>query len=243
MPMHISDTPQLTSQQLAVWISQKIQEKAARHGSFTWALSGGSTPKMLYEILAAEPYKSQIPWKQVHLFWGDERFVPFEDPRNNARMAFDTLIDQVNVPSSQIHVMRTDLSPEDAVENYTQILHRYFPAQGATFDLTLLGMGDDGHTLSLFPGQPIVHETTAWVSAYFLKAQDMYRITLTAPLVNRSAHIVFLVCGSSKAAALKQVLEGPFAPDTYPSQIIRPLHGQLNWFLDRAASVSLSKAF
>lgn len=242
MPMHISDTPIEVSQHLAAWISQLIQETVSRHGAFTWALSGGSTPKMLYELLAEEPYRSHIPWDKVHLFWGDERFVPLEDSRNNARMAFDTLIDHVGVPKHQVHIMRTDLKPEEAVASYTQLLHQYFTEDGKTFDLTLLGMGDDGHTLSLFPGQPIVHEIQAWVSAYFLKAQDMYRITLTAPVVNRSEHVVFLVCGSSKAAALKQVLEGPYQPDTYPSQVIKPVHGQLHWFLDRAATASLSKS-
>ena len=188
---------------------------------------------------------------------GDERDVPFEDPRNNAKMAYDTLLNFVPVPPSQIHVMRTDIPAEESALEYEKILHTYFsaspasPAAGGSssqpataagnnsFDLVLLGMGDDGHTLSLFPGTEVVHEEKAWAKAFFLKAQDMYRITLTKTIVNRAARVAFLTTGSGKAHALREVLKGAYNPDLYPSQEIKVPGGELHWFVDKAAAAEL----
>jgi 6-phosphogluconolactonase len=168
--------------------------------------------------------------------------VPFEDDRNNARMAFDTLLNKVDIPRNQIHIMDTSLSPEQAALQYAKLLQEYFgttalPVQ--TFDLVLLGMGDDGHTLSLFPGQPVIKEENLWTGSLFLKAQDMYRITLTKNIVNHSNHIVFLVSGKEKAQALREVLEGERNPDKYPSQVIVPTQGELHFFMDEAAAAEL----
>jgi len=158
-------------------------------------------------------------------------------------MAFDTLLNHVPVPASQIHVMRTkDIIPEVAASEYEKILHQYFPETvpaSSTFDLILLGMGDDGHTLSLFPGMHTMHEENKWATSLFLKQQDMFRITLTTPVVNRSARIAFLVSGAGKAAALQQVIDGDFKPDSYPSQMIKPVNGELHWFVDKAAAANL----
>ena len=243
MQLHIFKDPEALSDAVAKWIAETIAATLKRQARFTIALSGGSTPKKLHHILAASPYKEQIDWSKLHIFWGDERAVPFEDDRNNAKMAYDTLLNFVPVPASQIHVMRTDIPPEQSAAEYEKILHQYFDAPAAgtatSFDLVLLGMGDDGHTLSLFPGTAIVHEERAWAKAYFLKAQDMYRITLTKTIVNRSAQVAFLTTGTGKAHALKEVLEGAYNPDLYPSQEIKPI-GELHWFVDAAAAAGLT---
>ena len=227
---------------LADWITSLIEETLTRKERFGLVLSGGNTPKKLHELLALPHYAERIDWQKIHVFWGDERFVPFEDARNNARMAFDTLLNKVNIPAAQIHIMDTGLSPEAAVMEYEEELFEYFgtdelPAR--TFDLVLLGMGDDGHTLSLFPGEPVVHEEKLWVTSYYLKAQDMYRITLTKNIVNRADHIVFMVSGSEKAYAIREVLEGEKNPDRFPSQQIVAQRGELHFFIDEAAAAQL----
>jgi 6-phosphogluconolactonase len=227
---------------LAEWITSLIEETLTRKDRFSLVLSGGNTPKKLHTLLASSPYRERIDWKKIHVFWGDERAVPFDDERNNARMAFDTLLDHVDVPGEQIHIMDTALSPDAAAMEYEEELFEFFettdlPAQ--TFDLVLLGMGDDGHTLSLFPGEPVIHEEKLWVTSYYLKTQEMYRITLTKNIVNHSAHIVFMISGPDKATALHEVLEGKKNPDRLPSQLIMPIQGELHFFLDEAAAALL----
>jgi 6-phosphogluconolactonase len=276
MQLHIYKDPEVLSVEVAKWISDTISDTLKKKDRFTIALSGGSTPQRLHKILAASPYKEQIDWSKLHIFWGDERAVPFEDSRNNAKMAFDTLLDFVPVPPAQIHIMRTDIAPEESALEYEKILHQYFgpgsgdsladapgsgdqvnasgslpdslagkrpdtaePLPATSFDLVLLGMGDDGHTLSLFPGTEVVHEEKAWAKAYFLKAQDMYRITLTKTIVNKSARVAFLTTGTGKAHALKEVLKGAYNPDLYPSQEIKVPAGELHWFVDEAAAAGL----
>jgi 6-phosphogluconolactonase len=245
MQLHIYKDNDALSRAAAEWITRYISDTLQNQDRFTWVLSGGNTPKSLYELLGAPPYLEKIQWNKIHIFWGDERAVPFDDPRNNAKMAYDALLNHVPVPSAQIHIMRTDIAPEKSAADYEQILHQYFGnadrPSSTSFDLVLLGMGEDGHTLSLFPGTEVVHESQAWVKAFFLKAQDMYRITLTKTIVNSSCTIAFLTTGSNKSKAIKQVLEGPADPDLYPSQEIKPQTGQLHWFVDEAAAEKLSK--
>ncbi len=239
MHLHVFKDAEELSLAVAEWIADYIQSVLEKNDRFTFALSGGSTPQKLHKILAAAPYREKIDWAKIHFFWGDERAVPFSDDRNNAKMAYDTLLDHLAIPAEHIHVMRTDIDPEQSAVEYEKILHNYFDGMPSTFDLVLLGMGDDGHTLSLFPGTDIVHEQKAWTSAFFLPSQDMYRISLTAPVVNKSAAILFLAAGENKAETLKQVLEGPFNPDLYPSQLINPSNGALHWFVDEAAAGKL----
>ncbi|WP_159466619.1 6-phosphogluconolactonase [Dyadobacter sp. 3J3] len=237
--LHIANDSVQLSTELAEWISNYINEVLTKKDRFTFVLSGGGTPKLLYTLLAAKPYNESIPWEKIHFFWGDERAVPFEDSRNNAKMAYDELLDKVGVKAENIHVMRTDIGAEESAAEYEKILKQYFEGEETTFDFVLLGMGDDGHTLSLFPGTSVIHEKDAWVTSFFLPAQDMYRITLTAPVVNQSAAVVFLAVGTGKAETLKHVLEGEFEPDKYPSQVIKPAKGQLLWFIDEAAAAGL----
>jgi 6-phosphogluconolactonase len=228
---------------LAEWITSLIEETLRLKNSFSFVLSGGNTPKKLNSLLASTPFKERIDWSKIHVFWGDERAVPFDDERNNARMAFDTLLNKVDIPRQQIHIMDTSLPPENAARQYAESLYEFFgtdvlPRQ--TFDLVLLGMGDDGHTLSLFPGTPAIHEEKLWVTSFFLKAQNMHRITLTKNIVNHSNHIVFMISGGEKANALFHVLEGEKNPDLYPSQLIIPTQGELHFFADNAAAFRLN---
>lgn len=240
MQKHIVANANELATQFASWLTDRIADTLRTQERFTLVLSGGSTPRKLYELLAAEPYKSKIDWARIHFFWGDERFVPFTDERNNARMAYNTLLDHVPVKQEQIHVMRTDLPSDEASAAYEEILHRYFDGSTKSFDLVLLGLGDNSHTLSLFPGYPVVHEQEKWVTSFYLEEQQMYRITLTAPIVNQSACIAYLVSGADKAPAVKEVIEGNPAPDQHPAQVIRPTAGgELHWFLDQAAAALL----
>jgi 6-phosphogluconolactonase len=245
MHLHILKTPNEFNHAIADWIVEYISETLKTQERFTWVLSGGNTPKALYKLLAATPYREKITWEKLHIFWGDERNVPFSDSRNNAKMAYETLLNHVPIPASQIHIMQTEnISPEKSAEQYEKILHEYFSltihhSQLTTFDLVLLGMGDDGHVLSLFPGTAVVHEEHAWAKAFFLEAQDMYRITLTKSVVNKSKRIAFLTTGTNKAHALKEVLEGHYNPDLYPSQEIKSENGELHWFVDETAAALL----
>jgi 6-phosphogluconolactonase len=239
MTLHKFPNADALSIAAATWITDYIVDTLKKQDRFTIALSGGSTPYKLHTILAASPCKEKIDWSKLHIFWGDERAVPFEDSRNNAKMAYDTLLDHVSVPADQIHVMRTDISPEESAAEYETILHRYFDNTETSFDLVLLGMGDDGHTLSLFPGTPVVHEIEKWCVAFFLKAQDMFRITITKSITNKAAKVAFLTTGANKANALKEVLKGAYNPDMYPSQEIKPVNGELHWFVDDAAAAQL----
>jgi len=236
MELNIYKDSEELSHELAHWMVQYIAATLKKQERFTLVLSGGSTPEKLHGILAASPIKEQIDWAKIHIFWGDERYVSFEDKRNNARMAYETLLNFVPIPSEQIHIINTRIAPDASAKEYEKQLHHYFHADSPSFDLVLLGMGDDGHTLSLFPGMAVVHETRQLTLAYYLEAQEMYRITLTAPIVNRAKRIAFLVCGTSKAIALKEVIEGAFRPEEYPAQIIQPKEGELFWFVDEAAA-------
>jgi len=242
MNLHIYQNDKEFTKEVADWISKTISETLKKQEKFTWVLSGGNTPKPVYELLSSMHYRELIDWKKIHFFWGDERAVPFADNRNNAKMAYETLLNNVPVVVEQIHVMRTDISPEQSAIEYEKILREYFPSFDVspfTFDLVLLGMGEDGHTLSLFPGTEVVHEENAWTKAFFLKAQDMYRITLTKSIVNHSSKIAFLTTGENKADALHEVIEGKYNPDLYPAQVIKPVTGELHWFVDSDAAIEL----
>lgn len=234
--LHIYKSPDEVSKALAAWITEAIETTLEKQDRFTWAVTGGNSPKQLYELLAASPYRERINWSKLHIFWGDERAVPFTDDRNNAKMTFEHLLNKVPVVREQVHIMDTSLSPDESAKAYEAILHQYFKTEGPSFDLVLNGMGDDGHTLSLFPYTPVIHEKQAWVSSFYLDAQKMYRITLTAPIVNRAKKIAFIAYGTNKSNALFEVLNGARNVDLYPSQIIQPVSGELNWFVDEAAA-------
>lgn len=217
------------------------RQAVAEKGRFTVALTGGSSPVQLYNMLAQSPYVEQVPWQNTFVFWGDERWVPLTDDLSNAKMAQEAFLNQVPVPKEQVYPMwADDTEPEEFAKHYEALLQNHFGADAPQFDLILLGMGDDGHTASLFPGTAVLHETERWVQAYYLEPQSMYRITLTAPLINQARNICFLTFGSNKAKALYEVLGGEQNPELYPSQLIQPVNGEVLWLVDESAAELLT---
>lgn len=212
--IHVSKDIQALSLDFANWLVDYADEVLAKKEHFTIALSGGSTPKLLHELLVQEPFVSRIDWKKWVFFMGDERFVPITDERSNAKMAYDTMLSHVPVPKENIHFFQTEnITPEDSSIAYEKLLRGYFEGKETGLDVIILGMGDDGHTLSLFPGQPIIHETKKWVDSFWLEAQDMYRVTMTHPVANHAAQVAFLVSGEKKVHALHEVLKGAYKPN------------------------------
>jgi 6-phosphogluconolactonase len=221
------------------------QEALARGGRFTIALSGGSTPKSLYSLLADEPYSTRVPWSKTHVFWGDERAVPPGDPDSNFGMAKTTLLDHVPIPADRVHRMQAERDDLDlAAREYEAEIARSFGvpagAEPPAFDLILLGLGPDGHTASLFPHTEAARERARWVVRNHVPNLKSDRLTLTPPILNQASTVLFLVAGTDKAPALQAVLEGPADPDRLPAQLIRPTAGRLIWLVDRAAAGMLT---
>lgn len=212
-------------------------ESVERSGFFSAALSGGSTPKRMYQILSESPFKESTPWSRMHLFWSDERYVPLNDQRSNAGMAFKNLLDNVPVPKENIHPVPYLSSVEESAVSYEITLRDFFSVHfknaSPSFHLVMLGMGRDGHTASLFPHNPVLNEKERWVKEVYL--QDSRRITITYPLINLAQNIVFLVQGKEKAPALSKVLKGQSGFEEFPAEGVRPAKGELYWLIDREA--------
>jgi 6-phosphogluconolactonase len=219
----------------------EISGEAVRaKGRFGVALSGGSTPRRIYELLAGAEFKGRVDWSKAHVFFGDERCVPPDDEASNYRMAQDTLLSRVNVPAENVHRMIGEGDAAASARLYEDELRSFFgDAEFPTFDLVMLGLGDDGHTASLFPGTRALEERGAWVAANWVEKLGAYRLTLTAPVVNHAAHVMFVVAGAGKAERLHEVLEGAREPRRLPAQLIRPVGGSLEWFIDLAAAARL----
>jgi 6-phosphogluconolactonase len=231
--MEILPDPPALARHVAEWTTATA---LAAKGHFRVSLSGGSTPKALYELLASDDFKGRFPWKQVSWFWGDERFVPHDHPESNYRMAREAMLAQAPVPPENILPIPTNGTPEEAAREYERTLQRAYgaptlDASRPLFNIMLLGLGSDGHTASLLPGDPALEERQRWVVPVS-KGRPEVRITLTLPVINSSRHVAFLVAGRSKAAALAAVRAG----DTrLPAARVRPV-GELIWFVDRAAA-------
>ena len=209
---------------------------------FTVALAGGSTPRDIYRLLASDEYSSMMEWDLVHVFWGDERAVPFNDQENNGRMAKETLLNHVPIPAQNVYRIQSQLTPQEAADNYDQTLHRYFGERNMKeprFDLVMLGLGAEGHTASLFPHSAALSEADHWTMAVYVPQNQSWRITLTPIALNAASKIMFVVVGEEKAQALKQVLSEPKHPDLLPAQIIDPPQGQVLWIVDKAAAMLL----
>ena len=222
-------------------------EEAAARGTFSVVLSGGSTPRRLYALLASksEPFRGRVPWEKTHFFWSDEREVPPGDPRSNYRLAREALLAKVGVPRQNVHrILSEHPSVLKAAQDYEEELRGFFrleEGQFPRFDLILLGMGAEGHTASLFPGGEALSETRRLAAACWVPRLKAHRVTLTPPAINGAACVVFLVSGADKAAALKAVLEGERRPDELPAQAVRPLNGKLLWLVDAAAARLLER--
>src|SRR5262245_50443745 len=245
--------------------ADELALKAARHfarladqyvigsGRFTVVLSGGSTPRAMLSMLAAEPFADTVPWSSIYFFWGDERCVPPIHPDSNFRMANEALLSTVPIPPENIFRIQAELpDPSLAAEAYAATISAFFDGHGKAktgtaplaslprFDLVFLGMGPDGHTASLFPHTAALHAREQVVVANHIDKLNADRITLTAPTINNARNVTFLVAGADKAATLKNVLEGSYQLEVYPSQMIRPGNGTLLWMVDEAAARLLS---
>jgi len=236
-------TPQELFAAAADEVLQAAKNAVAVRGRFTIALSGGSTPKSLYNLLATNA-KNTLSWDRAFFFWGDERHVPPTDPESNFRMADEAMLSKIPVAAANIFRVHAENSDADAAAaDYDQTLRKFFElasGQVPSFDLILLGMGPDGHTASLFPGTAALQEKSKLVVANWVEKFKTHRITFTLPVLNTARSVVFLVSGTDKADALKNVLEGEASGEQYPSKLVRPTEGKLIWLIDRAAASGLS---
>ncbi len=214
-------TPALMAEAAADLFIKFAADAIKKTGKFTVALSGGNTPAALYTLLAAEEYSKKMDWKNVFVFWGDERCVPANSKENNSHNAKKILLDNVNIPKENIFPIPVKLAPAKAAASYEQTLKQFFKTAMPQFDLILLGMGDNGHTASLFPHNTILHEKKAIVKEVYVAEIKMDRVSFTAPLINTAKHILFLVAGKDKATMLKKVWEGKYEPESYPAQMIK----------------------
>jgi 6-phosphogluconolactonase len=215
-------------------------ECVRERGRFSVALSGGSTPRRIYELLSGAEFASRVAWSKVHVFFGDERSVPPDDAQSNYRMARESLLSRVALPAENVHRM---IGEGDAAANarlYEDELRSFFGGDALpAFDLVMLGLGEDGHTASLFPGSPALEERSAWVVANWIEKLNAYRLTLTAPVINNASHVVFVVTGAGKAERLLEIVKGARDPRRLPAQLIRTARGTLDWYVDRAAAAKL----
>jgi 6-phosphogluconolactonase len=231
--------PEAVAEAAAEEFVRASKEAIAERGRFVVALSGGSTPKRMHAALAGR-LRDQVDWSKVHVLFGDERFVPNTDDQSNERMARETLLSLVPIPASQVHGMYQPGSPQDAAAAYEERLRDLLGAD--PIDLALLGLGPDGHTASLFPGRGSVHETARLVVAAKANAGVEDRISMTAPLLNRSRKVLFLAVGADKADAVWRAIEGPLNWDETPSQAVARNAQNVEWFLDSAAATKLGSA-
>ena len=252
MPQRLQITYRVypTPDELARAAAQHFVERAAqaieKRGRARIAISGGSTPKATFALLAdpAESYGKEVQWENVELFWVDERTVGPDDPDSNYRMTNESLLSKVALDPAHIHRIEGELDPEEAASKYESLIRREFRLEGAEvprFDVVWLGMGDDGHTASLFPGTEGIHERGRIVYANHVPQKDTWRITLTAPVINEALDVVFLIAGEDKAEPLERVLYGDYDPSQTPSQLIQPANGSLTFLLDQAAAAKLPK--
>ena len=213
---------------------ETANQEIASKGSFTIALSGGSSPKRMFELLASD-YKSATDWSKVYFFFGDERYVPADSPKSNYLMAKNAFLDTLNIPEENIFAVDTEVDPESAALEYAKCICLFFDEE-PVFDLILLGLGDNSHTASLFPHTPILFIDEELVKEVYLEDQQVYRISMTAPLINKAKKIAFLAFGEAKAEAVKQVIQGERDINNHPAQLIDPCNGTVYWFLDKTAA-------
>lgn len=218
----------------ATLFEQTVSNAVQKRGKAAAALSGGSTPRQMNRLLAGPPYADRIPWKNIHLFWVDDRMVPADDPASNFGAARDDFISRVPLPSGQVHPMPVHESPTAGADAYTRELQKYFGSNPPVFDLILLGIGTDGHTASLFPDQAELHASPDWVLSTKGGDPDLYRLTLNYPVLNRAKTTAFLVSGRGKAEMVHTLLCD--AAVRYPPQRIRPQDGRMIWLLDQPAA-------
>jgi 6-phosphogluconolactonase len=239
VPAEVKVVPDSTelNREAAREFQRAAQAAIADHGRFAVALSGGNTPRAVYSLLA-EQHSADLPWDRVHVFFGDERYVPADHPESNYRMAREALLSRAPIPQENVHRFRTELDPESAARDYETQLQTFFRVSDQSvprFDLIMLGLGDDGHTASLFPGTSGLAETRRLVAAVWVEKFKTYRLTLTFPVLNRSAEVLFLVAGKGKARVLRDV-QSTSAASLLPAQRVQPTDGRLLWLVDQDAA-------
>lgn len=232
----IFDDAESLAKGAASFFVDQARQAAHSRGRFSVLLAGGETPRRLYQTLAQVPFVNQIAWEYIHFFWGDERCVPFEDPRSNGKMVHDVLLDHLSLRPNQIHHLRYDLPPQAAADEYQRELALFFESEPPRFDLVLLGLGEDGHTASLLPGSDSLLERNHWTAVARRSEEDFSRVTLTVPLLNQARTMLFLVSGIRKAEIVKEILGDSPSPKKYPVQLVHPESGGAHWFLDHHAA-------
>ncbi len=215
--------------QAATYFVNQANAAIAARGAFHVALSGGATPLPMFALLAFDEWRVRVDWTKVHVYFSDERCVPPESPQSNYRLAYEALLRPCSVPESNIYRVRGEVDPQQAAAEYDALL------RDRVLDLIWLGMGEDGHTASMFPGGAALREANRRVVAEYVEKVGMWRVTFTPVLINAGRAVAFMVSGAGKAAALRAVLNGEYQPDVYPAQVVRPTAGELVWFVDRAA--------
>lgn len=237
----LSDLEAINHQAASFFVNASRDSIAAKN-RFAVAISGGSTPRRLYALLGAEPYRDRVDWQHVHFFWADERCVPKEDEESNFKTAFDTLLWKVSISDGNIHRIRGEEDPDKAAGDYEEEIKMFFGISGSPmFDLIILGMGEDGHTASLFPGSKALQETIRIAVPVYLEKPNRNRITLTVPVLNNAAQVLFLVAGDSKVKAVSEVLGDGEERKRYPAGLISPVHGSVTWLIDRKAAGGLKR--
>jgi 6-phosphogluconolactonase len=237
--IHVCNDSEALSEAAARLFVKQSRHAVQVQDRFSVALAGGRTPERTYQVLSRPPFHDQVPWAKVHVFWGDERCVPLHDPRSNAHMAHQALLDHVPIPPDQVHPISRVQNPQQAAEEYECLLRGFFAGRSPCIDLVLLGLGENGHTASIFPGTAAMEEQENWVIAVFVADQAMWRVTMTPLLINQAAIVTFLVAGAAKARVLQRVLDGPFEPHNLPAQLIQPTSGSIDWIVDEEAYQAL----
>ncbi|WP_183565519.1 6-phosphogluconolactonase [Mucilaginibacter sp. SP1R1] len=241
MKLNIFNSADEVLTSLAEYFVKTANESIAAGGRFTVALSGGSSPKKLYELLASTSYADQVNWEKVYFFFGDERNVPQDHKDSNYLMAKKALFDPLMISPANVFPVDTTFEPAEAAAKYWQMITAFFDEDEPSFDLVLLGLGDNSHTASLFPHTPVLHDTKPDVKEVWLEDQQVWRITLNAPLINEAKYIAFLVYGEGKAIAVHHILEDAEDIEEYPAQLIDSITGETAWFLDEAAAAGLEE--
>jgi 6-phosphogluconolactonase len=238
--VRVYPTSAALSEAAANYITRLGAQAQTHHGHFSIALSGGNTPRLTYETLAAPDYGREVDWTKTHFFWGDERCVPMSHPDSNVHMAKQALLNFLPTPVPNIHRIQGEIEPALAAENYDKLLRDFFGRRlnqkQARFDLVLLGLGTDAHTASLFPNSTALHENERLVVAEYIEKLESWRVTLTPLALNAARHVLFIVTGEDKAEALHHVLKGERRPALYPAQSIQPTDGDVLWMVDQAAA-------
>jgi len=226
-----------TTERVINEIGQAIQER----GLCNMALAGGNTPREVYSTLADDPYRDRVDWDRLHLFWGDERMVPPEHEDSNFRMVKETLLDHVGIPDGNVHRIRGEIVPEQAAREYAEFLHNHFKSDSPRFDIILLGIGEDGHTASLFPGTDAVEECKLYTVGVFVPRLDTWRVTLTFPVLNAAREVLFLAAGKSKSDIVQRIISIKQPAKEFPASMVNPEDGTLHWMLDSEAMVLINK--